>query len=89
MGARHDVRVRVSPGPIAGSTELVSVAIRPNVRVVIGSMTASDLALLKQWIELNRDVIIRHWDGDIQFSTDAVAAIKPIRCYAEDHSSTA
>ena len=48
MGARHDVRVRVSPGPVvSSSSELVSVAIRPTVRVVVGSMKASDLALLK------------------------------------------
>jgi hypothetical protein len=49
-GAQHDVRVKVSNGPKVNSTELVSVAIRPDVRVVGGGkMTAHDLALLKKW----------------------------------------
>ena len=48
------------------------------VRVVDGSMTATHLALLREWIELNRDVIIRYWDGDIESTKDALAAIRPI-----------
>src|SRR4051794_41065685 len=62
--ARHDVRVKVSAGPRAVPSEMVSVAIRPQVRVIEGEMKASDLALLRQWVELNRDVLIRYWEGD-------------------------
>ena len=40
-------------------------------------MSEHDLTLLRKWIELNRDVIIQHWDGDID-SWDAIAAIKPL-----------
>src|SRR5437868_13569489 len=58
-GAQHDVRVKVSPGPKALPSQMVSVAIRPNVRVVQGEMIASDLALLTRWIELNRDALVR------------------------------
>src|SRR5438094_2038811 len=57
-GAQHDVRVNVSPGLKALPSEMISVAIRPNVRVVQGEMSASDLALLTEWIELNRDALI-------------------------------
>jgi hypothetical protein len=41
-------------------------------------MKTQDLALLSQWIELNRDVPIRYWDGDIEFTEDAIAAIRSI-----------
>jgi hypothetical protein len=59
---------------------LVSVAIRPDIHVVgEGKMTAHDLDLLKKWVGLNRDVIIRYWDGDIEYTEDAIAALKPIR----------
>src|SRR5437667_6744366 len=61
-GAPHDVRVKVSKGPKVHSSDLVSVAIRPNVHVVGGSLSAQDLALLQKWVELNRDVITRYWD---------------------------
>jgi hypothetical protein len=59
-GAPHDVRVKVSKGPKDHPSELISVAIRPDVQVVGGgNMSASDLALLKKWIEVNQDVILK------------------------------
>jgi hypothetical protein len=78
-GAAHDARVKVSRGPKVHSSELISVAIRPDVRVVGGGvMNAHDLTLLRKWIELNRDVILRYWDGDIEYTEDAIAALKAI-----------
>jgi len=77
-GAPHDVRVKVSQGPKIHSSELVSVAIRPDVHVVGGELDANDLSLLQKWIELNRDVIIKYWDGDIEYTEDAIAALKPL-----------
>jgi len=76
-GVRHDVRVKASHGPKALPSEMVSVAIRPNIRVVEGKMTGSDLALLTQWIELNRDVLVRYWDGDID-TKDAIDALQRV-----------
>ena len=45
-GARHDVRVKVSRTPKATPQNMVSVAIRPRVRVVQGQLDAQELALL-------------------------------------------
>jgi hypothetical protein len=78
-GAPHDVRVKVSKGPKVHSSELVSVAIRPQVHVIGGGeMAAHDLALLRKWVELNHDVIVRYWDGDIEYTEDAIAALTAI-----------
>jgi hypothetical protein len=77
-GAPHDVRVKVSRGPKVRASEMVFVAIRPDVHVVVGSLSAHDLALLERWVEANRDVLIRYWDGDIEYTEDAIAALKPI-----------
>jgi hypothetical protein len=76
--ARHDVCVKVSRGPKAVPSEMVSVAIRPNVHVVEGKMSASDLKLLSRWVELNRDVLVRYWAGDIESTKDAINLIRPI-----------
>jgi Domain of unknown function (DUF4160) len=76
--ARHDVRVKISRSPKAVPSEMVSVAIRPNVHVVEGKISASDLKLLSRWVELNRDVLVRYWDGDIESTKDAINLIKPI-----------
>jgi hypothetical protein len=77
-GAPHDVRVKVSRGPKVHSSELVSVAIRPDVHVVGGKLNAHDLSLLQKWVDLNRDVIVKYWEGDIEYTEDAIAALKPI-----------
>jgi hypothetical protein len=76
-GARHDVRVKVSQNLKATAGQLVSVAIRPEVRVVAGEMSASDLALLRQWIRLNEDVIVRYWNSEID-TLDALEEIRAI-----------
>jgi hypothetical protein len=76
-GAQHDVRVKVSPGPKALPSEMASVAIRPNVRVVEGQMTGADLAALTRWIELNREVLVRYWEGEID-TKDALDAIRAL-----------
>ena len=78
-GNQHDVRVKVSPGPRAMPSQMASVAIRPHIRVVEGQLSASDLALLATWIELNQDVIVRFWNGEIEYTEDAIAAIRPIK----------
>jgi Domain of unknown function (DUF4160) len=64
-GARHDVRVKVSPTANANPAEMVSVAIRPDVSVVEGTMSPHDLKLLTQWVDLNREPLIAYWDGMI------------------------
>jgi hypothetical protein len=74
--AQHDVRVKVSKGPKVNPAEWVSVALRPDVHVVAGDMDASDLALLKKWLALNQDVIIKYWDGEIEYTEDAIAALR-------------
>jgi hypothetical protein len=74
--APHDARVEVSQ---TARSELISVAIRPDVRVVgAGTLSAHDLALLRQWVELNRDVIIRYWDGDIESTREPLDALKAV-----------
>jgi hypothetical protein len=77
-GARHDVRVKVAPGAKVRPSEMVTVVIRPSVRVVRGELDPRDLALLTRWIDLNRDTLVEYWDGDIEYTEDAIAAIIPV-----------
>ena len=76
-GAQHDVRVKVSTGPKALRSEMAVVAIRPTVRLIKGSMSAGDIALLAHWVELNREVLVQHWDGEFD-TKDALDAIRPV-----------
>ena len=75
--AQHDVRVKVSPSSKAMPSEMAAVAVRPEVRVVEGSLSGGDLTLLKRWISLNHDVILSYWNGDID-TADAVGSLKSL-----------
>ena len=57
---------------------VASVGLRPKVEVVEGNLSAQDFNLVRQWIELNRDVIIGYWDRDIEDTGDAIALLKPL-----------
>ena len=81
MGLRREVWVGVSPDRNSfGGCDLIQVAIRPDVRVVKGKMSNKDLAALRQWVELNHDVILKYWDCDpmIQDSLDVYDAVKSL-----------
>lgn len=76
-GARHDVRVKVSPGPKVRDF-VATVSVRPDVELLAGELSNQDLALLRTWIELNRDVIVRYWDGEILYTDDALAQLRKL-----------
>src|SRR5262245_49803747 len=65
-GAGHDVRVKVARSAKVKPAEMATVALRPKVRVIRGVVDPGDLARLAEWIELNNDVLIAYWDGDIE-----------------------
>jgi hypothetical protein len=77
-GFDHDACVWVSTGMKSVPSQMIRVSIRPDVRIATGSMSADDLELLRKWTALNLDVLIRHWDGDLSSSEDAIDAIRPI-----------
>jgi hypothetical protein len=77
-GARHDVRVTIARGAKVRASEMITVAVRPNVRVIRGVLDPDDLARLAEWIELNRDVLIDYWNGNIEYTEDAISALRPL-----------
>ena len=77
-GALHDLRVTVARGAKVRPSEMVTVAVRPNVRVIRGGLDPDDLARLAEWIELNRDVLIDYWDGNIEYTEDAISVLRPL-----------
>lgn len=74
-GARHDIRVKVSRNAKVIPGELVSVAIRPTVHPVAGTMSRDDLSLLREWVDLNRKVLEDYWEGEI----DTAVAMQRLR----------
>ncbi|HLH03900.1 MAG TPA: DUF4160 domain-containing protein [Bryobacteraceae bacterium] len=75
--ARHDIRVKVAPGPKALPEEMTSVGLRPDVHVIQGQLSSEHLAQLKRWIELNRQTLLQYWNSEID-TVDALAALQMI-----------
>jgi len=83
-GVSHDARVRIARSlKVRRFSQLLSVAIRPTVRIIRNGcgprITQQELELLTRWIELNRDVLIKHWDGEIESTEEVLRALKPIK----------
>lgn len=74
----HDIWIWVSRTAKALPSQWVSVAIRPDVRVVGGSLSAGDVELLSSWVELNKDVLVKSWDGEIEWTMGAIQAMLPV-----------
>ena len=77
-GARHDVRVKIAHGAKVRPSEMATVAVRPTVRVIRGALDPDDLAMLTEWIELNKNVLIDYWNGEIEYTEDAISALRPL-----------
>ena len=77
--ARHDFRVKVARAPSVRCSEMVTVALRPSVRMVRGRLDPNDLGLLRQWIDLNEQLLIDYWNGVIGYTEDALSALRPIQ----------
>jgi hypothetical protein len=77
-GARHDVRVKLARGAKVRLSDMITVAVRPMPRIVRGKINTHEFDLVRRWIELNMDILVDYWNGDIEYTEDALAAIRPV-----------
>jgi hypothetical protein len=77
-GARHDVRVKLASGAKVHPSDMITVAVRPTPRIIRGRLNRQEFDLVRRWIELNIDVLVDYWNGDIEYTEDALDAIKPV-----------
>jgi hypothetical protein len=77
-GPRHEVRIKLARAAKVRPSEMLTVAVRPAPRLIRGTMNREEFDLVKRWIELNRNVRIDYWNGDIEYTEDVLAAITPL-----------
>jgi hypothetical protein len=77
--ARHDIRVKVSRSHKVKKGEFIVVSVRPEVEVLRGQLRPTELQSLRKWIELNREVLVKFWDGDIQDTLQVLEQLKPLK----------
>ena len=77
-GAQHGARVKVAAGPKVAPSQMGSYAVRPFRHTDGLKLSSYEERCLEFWIELNRDVLMAYWDGSIEYTQDAIEAIKPL-----------
>jgi hypothetical protein len=77
-GARHDVRIKLARAAKVRPSDMITVAVRPTPRIIRGEMAAREFDLVKRWIALNQNALVDYWNGVIEYTEDALAALRPI-----------
>jgi hypothetical protein len=77
-GARYDVRIKLARSPRVRPSEMITVALRPAPRVIRGRLDAGEFALVRRWLDLNAEVLIDYWNGVIEYTEDAMDALRPL-----------
>ena len=55
----------------------VWVAFEPGVRIIEGKLREAEFSSLKRWIELNKEILLKHWN--LEISSDALLhGIRPL-----------
>jgi hypothetical protein len=78
LGIIPEVRIEIARSHRVWRSKTVNMAIRPTVRLKDGYLDAHELALLTRWIDLNRDSLLKYWDGEIESTADVLQVLKPI-----------
>lgn len=76
--ARHAAWVKVSPAPKVATNQMGSYAISPFEFKAGRGLSGAEERQLAAWVALNRDVLLRYWDGEIEYTEDALAQLLPV-----------
>ena len=77
-GARHDVRVKVSPTPRVQPVNMSTYALRPFRHESGPRLSSGEDAQLEPWVALNEQVLVAYWNADTGFTEDAIEQLVPV-----------
>lgn len=76
--ARHAARVKVSPDPRVRADEMSSYSISPFEWKEGSRLSNAEEKLLGRWIDVNSRVLLRYWNGEIEYTEDAIEQLKSV-----------
>jgi hypothetical protein len=76
--ARHAARVKISPEPRVRAEEMSSYSISPFEWKEGPRLSNSEEHLLGRWIDMNARVLLDYWNGQIEYTEDAVDQLKGV-----------
>lgn len=76
--ARHAARVKVSPAPKVIKEQMASYAVHPVAFKGGQRLSGPEERQLERWIALNRAVIEDYWNGEIEYTEDALSLLRSV-----------
>jgi hypothetical protein len=76
--ASHGARVKVSPAPKVRLDQMSSYSIRPFQHKDGPVLSRQEEQLLEKWVNANARVLEEYWNGDIEYTEDAIASLMPV-----------
>ena len=76
--ARHAARVKVSPNPKIAKARMGSYSVSPVEHKAGARLSGPEERQLERWIALNLSVIEGYWDGEIEYTEDALARLRAL-----------
>jgi hypothetical protein len=76
--ARHAARVEVSPEPRVRPDAMSSYSISPFEWKEGPRLPSAEEKLLGRWIDLNARVLVDYWNGEIEYTEDAIGQLKAV-----------
>jgi hypothetical protein len=76
--ARHAARIKVSPEPRVRLDEMSSYSLSPFEWKEGPRLATNDETLLASSVELNARVLLDYWNGQIEYTEDAIEQLKSI-----------
>ena len=78
-GVKHGPRIKICKGNKWKNGENVTIPITGMPRI-IGDIDISqdDFAKIMKWVDINRETLMKYWNGDIMYTSDFLKALTPI-----------
>jgi hypothetical protein len=76
--ARHAARVKVSPEPRVRPDDMSSYSISPFEWKEGPRLSNSEENVLGRWVEMNARVLLDYWNGQIEYTEDAIDQLKGV-----------
>jgi hypothetical protein len=76
--ARHAARVKISPEPRVRPDEMSSYSVSPFEWKEGPRLSKAEEKLLGGWIDLNARVLLDYWNGQIEYTEDAIDQLKAV-----------
>lgn len=77
--SKHGARIKVCRGAKWDQQKCSTIPLYGVSRIIGNAdITQEEFSKIVQWIEINRDVLLQYWNGEIEYTQDLLGLLKPL-----------